>query len=327
MHNYFFFFFFFFFHFPHCKMTKLKVIYNNWNELQQRYYKATLDNLLNNKITTDNNLLQMDFNALYKTIKVPRQIVRAFIKQVALDVLKQERLGLYAIDRANSDINEQASNVVYLLSGIESLDAMLVQGFQFGHVIEFCGESIKGKIKLISHLLVSYTSTYPNDGVHVFDSTGMLEPKPMGGKLIEREGSDDLSSLLTQIECIQTFSLQNLLHSLENLAALLSSAQEYPYLIIIDDPSKLIGQHWTTSSVTNLIRIIRVLSRKMDCCIVILHHISLDTLVSSNSTERFNEIWNPAIDMRLNFIDQENDTIVQTVNGSQNENIQDSCHI
>ncbi|KAI7901457.1 uncharacterized protein BX663DRAFT_544204 [Cokeromyces recurvatus] len=278
------------------KMTKLKVFYNNWNERQQAYYKVTLEDLLSNKITSDSELLQMDFNALCKIVKVPRQVIRAFMKQVAVDVVKQEQLD----DIDTTSVTEEKSTPAYLPTGLESLDKMLLHGFQFGQIIELCGESIKGKIKLLSSLLVSYVTTYQIEGVYVFNSTGILEPKPMSEHY-------DLSSIWIQIEITQTFSLQSLVQSLENLAALLSSYQEYPCLIIIDDPSKLIEQDWSSS----LVRILRVLSRKLDCCIVLLHHTSSDALVTSNSTT---EIWKTAIDLRLDFISEETIQLTETQN-------------
>lgn len=153
-------------------MTKLQVIYNNWNETQKEYYKDILEALLLHNIQTgtihstcfltlnadhclDQVLLQKDTRLLSNTINVQRQRLRAFSKQVQLDVLEQAAVEAsqktqveQVTSRLSTGFERYFNQHTYYIWHFDSLDKLLSNGFQFNQIVELCGESDTDKMSV-----------------------------------------------------------------------------------------------------------------------------------------------------------------------------------
>lgn len=67
----------------------------------------------------------------------------------------------------------------------------------------------------------------------------------MAGTFIKKRMNSDM---LIQAEYAQAFNLPSLIQLLENLAALVTGAEDVPPLVIIDDLSRLMGPNWATTT-------------------------------------------------------------------------------
>lgn len=135
------------------------------------------------------------------------------------------------------------------------------------------------------------------------------------------------STVLSQIEFLQLFSLNDLSLSLENLGALLATGTNNAGLVIIEDISAIDinwasnqSKDFTISSIETysfiakyLVEIIKSLSR-LGCCIVIQHSISKSDM---NDTRKFEYYWNPMVDLRLYFSKIENKLSVEIMKSRQ----------
>ncbi|KAI8352885.1 hypothetical protein BD560DRAFT_438605 [Blakeslea trispora] len=229
-------------------MTRLKSVYNKWNSQQQAYYEPVLAALSNNNIMTDDALLEKEFDILCQLTSIARPRLRAFVKQIQFDTMIPEE-------------TYSEKKQLYISSGFERLDQMLQNGLLFGQVNEICAETNAIPSRLISYIFTSYLMTYSIQSVFVFDTTGMLEPRSMNDTFIKRNVDPQL---LANIDCTQSFTLSDLSSSLENLAAILSTSKNTCPLVVIDDLARLI--------VNNLVKMIQVLAKKLNCCVIILHH-------------------------------------------------------
>lgn len=52
---------------------------------------------------------------------------------------------------------------------------------------------------------------------------------------------------------------------------------------------------------SDFVQMIKVLAKRLQCCIIILHHIDAKELTADNSKKQFDKFWNPVIDLRLYF--------------------------
>ncbi|KAG1374329.1 hypothetical protein G6F61_009423 [Rhizopus arrhizus] len=276
-------------------MTKLKVIYQQWNAEQRTLYNPVLTALLDNGISSDTTLFERNVNTLCLTTHVSRWLMKAFINQVIMDTsIMQEK---------SSD-----SQLSHLPTEFPLLDSILGGGLCFMNIIELCGQSRSGQTEFISHLLVSYISHISNSNIHIF-STGSFGPKRMSDIFKKR---DIDSTVLSQIEFLQLFSLNDLSLSLENLGALLATGTNNAGLVIIEDISA-IDINWASNQTKYLVEIIKSLSR-LGCCIVIQHSISKSDM---NDTRKFEYYWNPMVDLRLYFSKIENKLSVEIMKSRQ----------
>ncbi|RCI01778.1 hypothetical protein CU098_003850, partial [Rhizopus stolonifer] len=198
-------------------MTKLKSVFHKWNEQQKIYYQPVLEALASHDITTDSVLFEKNLGVLCQTTGIARPRLRAFIKQVQFDTLLHEQ-------------PFSKDSQLFISTGFESLDQLLQHGFYFGQIIELCAE----------------TNAIPSrQGIFIFDTTGMLEPRSMQETFIKKQ-LDPL--ILTQIETVQSFTLGDLSSSLENLAAILSTTESIHPLVVIDDLARLVGPDWSIAA-------------------------------------------------------------------------------
>ncbi|KAG0741076.1 hypothetical protein G6F57_009577 [Rhizopus arrhizus] len=258
-------------------MTKLKVIYQQWNAEQRTLYNPVLTALLDNGISSDTTLFERNVNTLCLTTHVSRWLMKAFINQVIMDTsIMQEK---------SSD-----SQLSHLPTEFPLLDSILGGGLCFMNIIELCGQSRSGQTEFISHLLVSYISHISNSNIHIF-STGSFGPKGMSDIFKKR---DIDSTVLSQIEFLQLFSLNDLSLSLENLGALLATGTNNAGLVIIEDISA-IDINWASNQ-------------------IIQHSISKSDM---NDTRKFEYYWNPMVDLRLYFSKIENKLSVEIMKSRQ----------
>ncbi|KAI8967975.1 hypothetical protein BDF20DRAFT_917212 [Mycotypha africana] len=296
----------------------LQQFYEKWNTVQQRYYTSVLEALAINDITTYSTLKQKSLEDLHTITNVPRPIMHAFVKQIQYDLLKHEN----EVDNIGSSsqsltgnfseimsTNDATPRVQYLSTGFERLDELLSQGLQFGQFVEICGEATANKFKFVSHVLLSFSSSYNTDNLHLFDVTGMLEPRRLSNPFINDK---DKFNMLAHIKCHQVFNLHNLLQSLENLAALLLSKsgnansgwlENEHVLIVIDDLSKIIDQQQQATD--HLIRIFQTLCGKLNCCIVNIHHISMEASKPQKQHKAYS-LWDSTVDLKLH-VEEAND--------------------
>ncbi|KAI8087971.1 uncharacterized protein B0P05DRAFT_635189 [Gilbertella persicaria] len=257
-------------------MTKLKSVFHKWNEQQKIYYQPVLEALASHDITTDSVLFEKNLGVLCQTTGIARPRLRAFIKQVQFDTLLHEQ-------------PFSKDSQLFISTGFESLDQLLQHGFYFGQIIELCAETNAIPSRFTSHILASYLQSYSKQGIFIFDTTGMLEPRSMQETFIKKQ-LDPL--ILTQIETVQSFTLGDLSSSLENLAAILSTTESIHPLVVIDDLARLVGPDWSIAAVNSLIKMIQILTKKLNCCVIILHHISKKEISNSKA-------YDSMIDLRL----------------------------
>lgn len=145
------------------------------------------------------------------------------------------------------------------------------------------------------------------------------------------------NTVLSQIEFLQLFSLNDLSLSLENLGALLATGTNNAGLVIIEDISA-IDINWASNQSKDftipsieadsfiakyLVEIIKSLSR-LGCCIVIQHSISKSDM---DDTRKFEYYWNPMIDLRLCFSKIENKLSIEIMKSRQKVSMNDKKHL
>ncbi|CAO3664304.1 unnamed protein product [Rhizopus stolonifer] len=227
-------------------------------------------------------LLERDFNTLCSSLNIHSWLIKAFVNQVKLDsALVQETLAW-------------TFTPTYFPTQFSTLDHILGGGLRFNHITELCGPNC-GQTKFISHLLASYASNISSTGIYVLGSSESFGPKTTR-EVFKRRGVD--SSVLSQIEFSQIFSLQDLSVSLERLGALLATATENDQtLVVIENMSEMVGKNeWSSKTMQHLVEIMKSLSR-LGCCVLIQHDISKSEIRDMRT--RLESYWNPMIDIRL----------------------------
>jgi hypothetical protein len=51
----------------------------------------------------------------------------------------------------------------------------------------------------------------------------------------------------------------------------------------------------------DFVQMVHVLTKRLHCCIIVLHHIAAKELMAEHSMQQFEKYWNPAVDLRLHF--------------------------
>ncbi|KAI9281906.1 hypothetical protein BY458DRAFT_498396 [Sporodiniella umbellata] len=216
-------------------MTKLKVLYQQWNAEQRDLYRPVISALLDLGISTEKELLKADFDSTCSCVTVHRWLIRGFVEQVLLDT-----------SALPERIVSVTASTAFFPTDFPDLNDLLDGGFRFYQVIELCGSS-SGQTRFIAHLLGCYALSVSNQNMYVFGSTGVFEAKKTS-EILEKKGMDS-KKLLSQIEYSQVFSLEDLSFGLERLGALLVTTRGEKGLVVIETMSKLVVDHaWSSKT-------------------------------------------------------------------------------
>ncbi|CAO3608196.1 unnamed protein product [Mucor hiemalis] len=248
-------------------------------------------------------LLQMEIGALCKVTNCSKQMMNAFKKQVILSTMiseeyKQEK-GLKRQKLKNeyilsTKIKRYKIVIItkilfsYMTHCLHSLDSLLRGGICTSQIVEICGSTGADTDRFTIQLLTSFISTYHGDDLHVFDTTGMFEPRSM----------KSTNNALERITCTHLHDLNHFYVSLDNLTTLFTIKEKDspPSLLLIHDISILLSD-WT--KIDKLFYTLKSISR-LNCMIVILNNTTTDF-----TTNQYEIHWNPFIDIRLS-LDKDN---------------------
>ncbi|KAI8879565.1 hypothetical protein K501DRAFT_276416 [Backusella circina FSU 941] len=278
-------------------MRKLKLIVSQWTSEQRDYYDTVLSTLIKHNYSTDDDILDVDINTLCTTTGINQQTMYAFVQQVINETLPAPSIVMNPIDK------------VYLSTGFEELDKILLGGLEMGKVHEICGTSTISR--LTPHVMADMIANHvaaaqvkKEEIIHIFDTNGTYDTKHLQQLLTRQE--IELDAALSFVNYTQVFTLSELARELENLCASLITATasnnnmtRVP-LVVIQDVSKIIGACWTQQQVVDLISHIESLC-KTGCFMLIEHKVSLTDMIEKPPKTKYEMHWNPSIDTRLYF--------------------------